>query len=85
MLIEYIERAMSKAKYKKLEDGTYCGTIRPCVGVIAFGSTLDECQEELRSSLEDWLMAKLRHGQPIPIIDGIDLNVKVPDKVSARS
>lgn len=84
MLTEYIERAMSKAKYKKLGDGTYCGTIRPCVGVIAFGSTPGECQEELRSSLEDWLMAKLRHGQPLPVIDGIDLNVQVPDKVSAR-
>lgn len=24
MLTEYIKRALSKAKYKKLEDGTYC-------------------------------------------------------------
>jgi predicted RNase H-like HicB family nuclease len=81
MLTEYIERAMSKAKYKKLEDGTYAGTIPPCIGVIAFGATLSECQEELKSSLEDWLMAKLRHHQPIPVIEGIDLNSEIAEKV----
>jgi len=46
MLTEYIERAMSKAKYKKLADGTYCGTIRPCPGAIAFGKTLRECKRD---------------------------------------
>jgi predicted RNase H-like HicB family nuclease len=75
MLTEYIERAMSKAKYKKLEDGTYCGTIRPCPGAIAFGKTLRECKREMREVLEDWLMVKLRHGDPLPVIDGINLNV----------
>lgn len=75
MLIEYMERAMSKAKYKKLEDGTYCGTIRLCPGAIAFGRTLRECKREMRSVLEDWLLVKLRHGDPLPIIDGIDLNI----------
>lgn len=75
MLTEYVERAMSKAKYKKLEDGTYCGTIRLCPGTIAFGRTLRECKREMRSVLEDWLLVKLRYGDPLPIIDGIDLNV----------
>lgn len=36
-------------------------------GVIAFGSTLKECQNELRSTLEDWILLglKLRHRLPI--------------------
>ncbi len=75
MLTEYIERAMRKAKYKKLADGTYCGTIRPCPGAIAFGKTLQECKREMRSVLEDWLLVKLRHGDPLPTIDGINLNI----------
>ncbi len=66
MLTEYIERAMRKAKYKKLADGTYCGTIRPCPGAIAFGKTLRECKREMLSVLEDWLLVKLRHGDPLP-------------------
>jgi predicted RNase H-like HicB family nuclease len=69
MLTEYIERAMRKAKYKKLADGTYCGTIRPCPGAIAFGKTLRECKREMRSVLEDWLLVKLRHGDPLPVIE----------------
>ncbi len=75
MLTEYIRRAMSKAKYKKLADGTYCGTIRLCPGAIAFGKTLRECKREMRSVLEDWLLVKLRHGDPLPTIDGINLNI----------
>jgi len=78
MLTEYIEKAMSKAVYEKLEDGSYAGRIPPCEGTIAFGKTLYECQNELRSVLEGWLIVKIRHGDPIPVIDGIDLNKGIP-------
>ncbi len=81
MLTEYVERAMSKAKYKKLDDGTYSGTIPRCIGLIAFGETRLECEEELQSSLEDWLLAKLHHGQRLPVMGGIDLNLKTLEKV----
>ncbi len=78
MLTEYIGKAMSKAMYDKLEDGTYCGKIPECVGTIAFGETLYECQNELRSVLEGWLLVKIRHGDYLPIIDEIDLNKGIP-------
>ena len=78
MLIEYINKAMSKAVYEKLEDGTYCGKIRDCSGTIAFGNTLYDCQNELKSVLEGWLIVKIRHGDRLPIIAGFDLNVGVP-------
>lgn len=70
----YIDRAMSQADYDKLEDGTFSGRIPDCPGVIAFGSSLRACEEELRSTLEDWLLVGFRMGHPLPIIDGIDLN-----------
>jgi len=73
MLLEYIDNAMKKATYEKLEDGTYFGKIPDCPGVLAFHSTLFGCQEELRSALEGWLMVKLRHGDVIPVIE-VDLN-----------
>jgi len=66
MLTEYIEAAMRKAMYDKLEDGTYCGKIPECPGTIAFGETLYECQIELRSVLEGWLLVKIRHGDHLP-------------------
>ncbi len=67
---------MAKAVYGKLEDGTYGGEIPDCPGTIAFGKALYECQSELQAALEDWLMNSLRHGDQIPIIDGINLNLK---------
>ena len=70
----YIEHAMAQAEYDKLEDGSFSGRIPSCKGVIAFGSTLHECETELHSTLEDWLLVgfKLRH--TLPVIAGIDLN-----------
>lgn len=78
MLIEYISKAMKKAVYEKLEDGTYSGKIPQCHGVIAFGETLYQCQEELRSVHEGWLIVKIRHGDKLPVIGGINLNNKMP-------
>lgn len=78
MLIEYINRAMSKAQYDKLEDGTYFGKILRCPGVVAFGKTLYECQEELRSVLEGWLIVKIRHGDKLPVMNGVNLNKRMP-------
>jgi predicted RNase H-like HicB family nuclease len=74
ILSEYLERAMAQAEYDKLEDGTFSGRIASCKGVIAFGATLKECEDELRSTLEDWLLLGLKLKHNLPVIDGIDLN-----------
>ena len=69
---------MSKAVYDKLEDGSFSGKITQCPGVIAFGKTLYQCEQELRSSLEGWLIVKIRHGDSLPVIGRIDLNKRMP-------
>lgn len=74
ILSEYIEKAMSEALYDKLEDGSFAGKIPSCKGVLAFGTTLRECEEGLRSTLEDWILVGLKLGHPLPVIGGIDLN-----------
>jgi predicted RNase H-like HicB family nuclease len=86
MLTEYVERAMSKALYDKLEDGSYCGKIPECPGTIAFGDTLHQCQIELRAVLEGWLLVKIRHGDYLPVIGGLDLNKGIPilEETAAR-
>ncbi len=76
ILTDYLDRAMAKATYDKLDDGTFAGRIPLCKGVIAFGNTLRECENELRSTLEDWLLVGLKLRHPIPVIEGIDLNKK---------
>jgi len=76
ILSEYIDRLLSKAVYDKLEDGSYSGKISECKGVIAFGNSLRECQDELRSTLEYWILVGLKLGHPLPIIGKINLNKK---------
>jgi predicted RNase H-like HicB family nuclease len=74
ILSEYVEKVMAQAVYDKLEDGTFAGKIPPCKGVVAFGRTLRECEDELHSTLEDWILVGLKLGHPLPVIEGIDLN-----------
>jgi predicted RNase H-like HicB family nuclease len=74
VISEYIECAMAEAEYDKLEDGTFSGRIPSCKGVVAFGATLYECEQELQSTLEDWLLMGFRLGHRLPVIHDIDLN-----------
>lgn len=74
VLSDYVEEAMSQAVYDKLEDGTFAGRIPACLGVVAFGTSLRECEQELRSTLEDWILLGLKLKHPLPVIAGIDLN-----------
>ncbi|MEW6494398.1 MAG: type II toxin-antitoxin system HicB family antitoxin [Cyanobacteriota bacterium] len=74
ILSDYVDKAIALAMYDKLEDGTFAGRIPACKGVVAFGETLRECQDELRSTLEDWILLGLKLGHSLPIIDGINLN-----------
>ena len=74
ILSDYVEQATAQAVYDKLEDGTFAGRIPACKGVIAFGSTLRECEDELRSTLEDWILLGLKLGHSLPVINNIALN-----------
>ncbi|MCY2986929.1 MAG: type II toxin-antitoxin system HicB family antitoxin [Planctomycetota bacterium] len=74
VLSEYIDAALEQAEYEKLEEGSYSGCIPVCPGVIAFANGLRECERQLRSTLEDWLLLGLRLGHALPVVAGIDLN-----------
>ncbi len=76
ILSDYLENALAQAEYDKLEDGTFFGRISECKGVVAFGATLRECENELRSTLEDWVLVGLKLGHSLPVLDDVDLNGK---------
>jgi predicted RNase H-like HicB family nuclease len=74
VLTEYMSQLMARAAYDELEDGTFAGRIPECKGVLVFGATLRACEDELRSTLEDWIVVGFKLGHPLPVIAGIDLN-----------
>lgn len=76
MLFEYIQKALEKAQYKTLEDGTWFAQIPDFQGVWANGRTIEECRHELMEVLEEWLLLKIRDGDPIPDLEGIEITFK---------
>ncbi|HHV81773.1 MAG TPA: type II toxin-antitoxin system HicB family antitoxin [bacterium] len=69
MLSEYIEEALKRAHYEFIEDEeSFYGEIKELPGVWATGQTLEECRENLRGVLEEWIVLSLRRGIPIPKI-----------------
>ncbi len=74
MLMSYIEAALRHAQFEQMEDGRWFATVPVCPGLWADGDTRPECQEQLQSVLEDWILIKVRSGDTLPVIDGVDIN-----------
>ena len=75
MVFEYIQKALERAEYKKLEDKTWFAEVPGFQGVWANGETVEECRKELSEVLEEWLLLKIKDGDPIPSMDGIKIRV----------
>lgn len=81
MITAYIEAAMALAQYTTLRahpGDPYYGEIPACPGVLAIGATPDACREELQSVLESWLLVRFWQRLPIPVLDGIGLDLNPP-------
>ena len=76
MLSEYIQKALEKAQYKVLEDGTWFAEIPSFQGVWANATTVEGCRNELMEVLEEWLVLKIRDRDPIPEIEGARIEIR---------
>jgi len=77
MLLEYVQAALRRAKYEILpEDGSYYGAIPECNGVYANAEVLEDCRQQLREVLEEWVLFRVHRNLPIPSIEGIELTIK---------
>lgn len=76
MLTEYIQKAMELAHYEIIEDEkTYWGEIPNFQGVWGRAKNLEKCREELRETLEEWIVFRLKNNLELPVVEGIDLNL----------
>jgi predicted RNase H-like HicB family nuclease len=76
MIREYIERALRKATYDKLEDGTFYGEVPGLQGVLANAETLEECRTQLAEVIEEWVLVRVSRGLEVPPIEGIQITVQ---------
>jgi predicted RNase H-like HicB family nuclease len=69
MIAEYIEAALSKARYEIIEDEEpYYGEVPELEGVWATGKTLEECRNNLTEVIDGGIIVRLRMGLPLPSI-----------------
>lgn len=66
MFTEYIEQRLKYARYKTLKGGLFFGEIPGLKGVWASAKNLENCRDELKEVLEDWILLKVRDGERIP-------------------
>ena len=76
MITEYCQKALRKAQYRKLEDGTWFAEIPGFTGVWANGKSVEICRIELIDVLEEWLILKLRDQDTIPQVEGLRLEIR---------
>ncbi len=75
MILQYIEKALSHARYEIIEDrNPYYGEVPELPGVWATGPTLEECRKNLIDVIEGWIIVRLKRGLPIPPIDNYTID-----------
>ena len=72
MLQDYISTYLNNAKYSRIDEGKrFYAEIKELRGVWATGKTREECRKNLASTLEGWIIFRLRRNLAIP-------NFKIP-------
>ena len=76
MIIEYCQKAIGMAQYKKLADESWFAEIPGFQGVWGNGDSVEECRNELVTVLEEWVILKVRDGDPIPDVAGLKVEIR---------
>lgn|SRR6266540_2441029 len=71
MIRQYLEAALRRARYDKLEDGTFYAEVPRLRGVIATGQTLEECRNQLAEVVEEWVLVRVARGLSLGMGRGV--------------
>jgi len=83
MFAEYIQAALEKAEYEVIDNPEpYYSHVPGLVGVWATGKTIEDCRKELIEVIEEWIVAKLQWGQPIPPMGGLNIITSSREPIS---
>lgn len=82
MFAEYIQAALEKAEYEIIDNpDPYYAHVPGLVSVWATGKTLEECRKELIEVIEEWIVAKIQWGQPIPPMGGLTISTSSKEPI----
>ncbi len=70
MISQYLNKALRRAHYAHLDDGTFCATVPGLRGVIATGASLEACRDQLAEVIEEWVLVRIAKGLSVPSLGG---------------
>ncbi len=76
MIARYIDKALRRAHYAEADPGVYCATVPGLRGVLATGSTLEACHDQLAEVVEAWVLVRIARGLTVPALGGVTVAVK---------
>ena len=76
MILKYIAKAIGRARFEKLEDGSICATVPGLKGVLALGDDRRECKVQLAEVIEEWVLVRVSQGLSVPKLDGVGVQVR---------
>ena len=83
MFAEYIQAALEMAEYEVIDNPEpFYAHVPGLVGVWATGKTVEDCRKELIEVIEEWIVAKLQWGQPIPPMGGLTILASSKEPIS---
>lgn len=68
MVTQYVAKALERARYQMLDDGTFGATVPGLRGVIGSGATLEACRRNLAEVIEEWILVRVARGLAIPAL-----------------
>ena len=76
MILKYIAKALERARFERLEDGSICATVPGLRGVIALGADRRTCRMQLAEVIEEWVLVRVAQRLSIPKLDGVGVHVR---------
>ena len=76
MITKYIAKALERAQYTELEDGSFSATVSGLRGVLAIGTSVEECRRQLAEVIEEWVLVRVARGLDVPKLGGISIRVR---------
>jgi predicted RNase H-like HicB family nuclease len=76
MIRAYVETALRRARYDKLQDGTFCAEVPRRRDVLATDDTLEDCRDQLAEVVEEWVLVRVARGLALPPSGRIEVRVK---------
>jgi predicted RNase H-like HicB family nuclease len=76
MISRYVAKALERAVYQPIDHGMWSATVRGLRGVIAVGSTVEECRQQLAEVVEEWVLVRVARQLAVPRLGGVVIRVR---------